>query len=132
MPLTLAGAAYVDNSNDDGKEDGSENEEILELEESGGLKSIRTLSIAVQPACLYSLFGPYGLFPGLFRYIYASFSSPFIVFHIPSVYQTVSLVISMSSVVPTSLIKTVRKSGYEQINIINPLLAVLRWSMAEG
>lgn len=41
VPLTLAGAAYVDNSNDDGKEDDSENEEILELEESGGRKSIR-------------------------------------------------------------------------------------------
>lgn len=41
VPLTLVGAAYVDNSNDDGKEDDSENEEILELEESGGRKSIR-------------------------------------------------------------------------------------------
>ena len=42
VPLPLAGAAYVD-INNDGKEDDSNNEteEILELEESGGRKSIR-------------------------------------------------------------------------------------------
>ena len=40
VPLTLAGAAYVDTT-DNGKEDDSEDEEILELEGSGGGKRIR-------------------------------------------------------------------------------------------
>ena len=42
VPLTLAGAAYVDTSTDNGKEDDSDEEqEVLEMDESGGRKSIR-------------------------------------------------------------------------------------------
>lgn len=42
VPLTLAGAAYVDTSTDNGKEDDSnEGQEVLEMDESGGHRSIR-------------------------------------------------------------------------------------------
>jgi HK97 family phage portal protein len=42
VPLTLAGAAYVDTSTDNGKEDDSdEGQEVLEMDESGGRRSIR-------------------------------------------------------------------------------------------